>query len=190
MKKIVCFYGPPGCGKTTQADLLVAKFGFTKFGMGERLRAEVASQSKLGLSIKPYLDQGTLIPDEAMAHIIKEAEKMSGQTGIIFDGFPRIISQAEMLDKIMINLNLEISAFIYFNLSPEEALKRIKKRSQLDSSRLDDINEEAIRNRFSVFLKESTSLLEFYRQRKLLLEIDGVKSINNINKQIIKHLQL
>jgi adenylate kinase len=190
MKKIICLYGQPGSGKTTQADLLVTEFGFTKFGMGERLRAEVESKSSLGLKIKPYLDKGILIPDESMTKIISDAEKMSGEKGIIFDGFPRMVSQAKMLDEIMHSLDLEITAFIYLRLSPDDALARIKTRAKLDTSRSDDINEEAIKNRFLVFEEESISLLDFYQKRGLLIEIDGGKTIEEINKEIIKTLQL
>ena len=190
MKKIICLYGPPGAGKTTQADLLVSQYGFTKFGMGERLRAEIASGSLLGKNIKPHVDKGVLIPDEYMAQIVKEAEKMSGEAGLIFDGFPRIVSQALMLDTIVASIDLKINSFIYLQLSPEKSLSRIKERYLIDSSRQDDIDEEAIKNRFAVFEKESISLLDFYKQRKLLSKIDGSLSIEDINLQIIQNLKL
>jgi len=190
MKQIICLYGPPGAGKTTQVDLLVSKYGFTKFGMGERLRAEIASGSLLGKQMKPYVDKGVLIPDKYMAQIIKDAEKMSGEAGLIFDGFPRIISQALMLDTIVSSIGLEINAFIYLHLSPEKALNRIKERSLIDTSRQDDIDEVAIKNRFGVFEKESISLLDFYKQRNLLTEIEGDMSIEDINQSIIKKIEL
>src|SRR5665811_435396 len=173
MKKIICLYGPPGAGKTTQADLLVSKYGFTKFGMGEILRAEIASGSVLGNKIKPYIDKGILIPDEYMAQIINDAEKMSCEVCIIFDGFPRIISQALMLDNIVSSIGLEINAFVYLHLSPEEELTRINERYLADSSRQDDVNEEAIKNRFGVFKKESISLIDFYKQRSIFTEVEG-----------------
>jgi adenylate kinase len=190
MKKIICLYGPPGGGKTTQVDLLATRYNFSKFGMGERLRAEIASGSSLGKSIKPYIDQGRLIPDKFMKQIIKEAEKISNQTGLVFDGFPRIISQAKMLDETISPLGLRVNAFIYLFLSPKTASKRIKNRVEISKDREDDYNEEAIRNRFSIFEKQNSSLLDFYRQKNLLIEINGELSIEEVHQKIITQLNL
>lgn len=191
MKKIICLYGPPGAGKTTQAKLLVEKYGFSFFGMGERLRAEVESGSELGLTMKPYLEAGTLIPDECMKEIIKDAQKLSSETGLIFDGFPRILSQAHMLDEVLKSLNLSLNAFIFLDLGQEEAIERITKRAALgEVERSDDTDKTAIANRFSIFKKESIVLSEFYRQRDLLLKIDGSESIDEIHNKIVELLNL
>lgn len=190
MKKIICLYGPPGAGKTTQADLLVEKYGFSKFGMGERLRAEIVSGSKLGLKIKPYVDQGILIPDKYMSQIIIEAEKMSTEVGLIFDGFPRIVSQAHMLNEVMESLNLKVSAFIKLNLPVEAALLRIKARAKINNDRADDTDKIAIKNRFSVFAKESVALTQFYQDRQLLFSLNGANSIDEIHAQIVALLNL
>ncbi len=183
MKKIICLYGQPGCGKSTQAKLLTENFGYQKFGMGERLRAEIDSGSDLGQKMKPYVDAGLLIPDEMMAKIIKNAgEEAKG--GLIFDGFPRIVSQAQMLDEIMGRLGLEVEAFIYLHLTAEQALERIKSRAVLEGGRTDDIDDSALKNRFAVFDKESAALLDYYRQRSKLYELDGGLSIPEINTLI------
>lgn len=191
MKKIISLYGPPGAGKTTQAEILVQKHGFSLFGMGERLRAEVASASLLGVAIKPYLDEGTLIPDKYMAEIIKEAEKMSSAVGLIFDGFPRMISQADMLNSILNSLNLKVNAFVLLDLKEEEALKRIKARAHLsETKRSDDTDENALRNRFAIFNKESITLSQYYTNRNLFTKIDGAKSIEDIHQELVKILGL
>ncbi len=190
MKKIICLYGQPGCGKTTQADLLLAEFGFSKFGMGERLRAEIASGSELGQKIKPSVDAGVLIPDELMSEIIKEAGTDANEMGLIFDGFPRITTQADMLDKVLSGLGLKVDAFIYLRLDPKSALTRIQSRAALTGGvRQDDIDETAIKNRFAVFEKQSAPLLDLYRQRNLLHEIDGslpISEVYNLIKQSLK----
>jgi adenylate kinase len=187
MKKIVTFYGQPGCGKSTQAQILAEKYGFFKFGMGERLRAEVTSGSNLGNRIAPYLSAGTLIPDDLMIEIIKNIGVQAGPQGIIFDGFPRIVSQAEMLAKIAAELGWQISNFFYLRLKPEQALQRIATRAQI-SGRLDDVSPEAINNRFAVFERESEPLLAYYRAAGKLIEIDASLDIAGIQTEIKKKL--
>lgn len=183
MKKVFCLYGQPGCGKTTQANILAEKYGIAIFGMGETLRAEVASGSPLGLAIKPYVEGGTLIPDEFMSEVIKKAGQKSGSADLVFDGFPRIVSQALMLEQATQEMPAQIEAFIYLRLKPEEALRRIEARGAL-TGRHDDIDPAAVRNRFGVFERESEPLLDFYRQKGLLHEIDGSLSIEEVAQAV------
>lgn len=187
MKKIVTFYGQPGCGKSTQAQILAEKYGFFEFGMGEHLRAEAESGSELGKKIAPYLSTGTLIPDDLMIEIIKNIGTKSGPQGIIFDGFPRIVSQAKMLAKIAAELGWEIGNFFYLRLKPEQALQRIMARAKM-SGRQDDISPEAISNRFAVFERESEPLLEYYRTQNKLIEIDASLDIEGMQTEIKKNL--
>jgi len=187
MKKIITFYGQPGCGKSTQAQILAEKYGYSKFGMGERLREEIESGSILGKKIKPYVDEGVLIPDDLMIEIIKDIGQKAGPAGIIFDGFPRILSQAKMLAKIAAELNLEIGNFFYLRLQPEQALKRITTRAKT-SSRGDDVSPEAIHNRFTVFERESKPLLDYYRLQNKLIEIDASPNIEDVREEIEKNL--
>ncbi len=190
MKKIICLYGQPASGKTTQAELLAHKYGFSIFGMGETLRAEVASGSKLGQDIQNYVDSGLLIPDHYMAEIIKSAEAKATGEGLIFDGFPRMVSQAKMLDEILAELNISVSAFMYLQVSPEVALKRLQNRASLNADRADDKNEAAINNRFAVFAEQSLPLIDFYRQRSLLIEINGELSVEEVFDNIKQSLAI
>lgn len=187
MKKIVTFYGQPGCGKSTQAQILAEKYGFFKFGMGERLRQEAESGSELGKKIAPYLSAGTLIPDDLMIEIIKNISQKSGPQGIIFDGFPRIVSQAKILANLAADLGWEIGNFFYLRLKPEQALQRITTRAKM-SGRQDDISPEAINNRFAVFERESEPLLDYYRAAGKLIEIDASLDIEGIQAEIKKNL--
>lgn len=183
MKKIICLYGQPGCGKSTQAKILTDHFGYKKFGMGERLRAEIASNSILGRKIKPYVDTGLLIPDELMAEMIKNAGQEAAD-GLLFDGFPRIVSQAKMLNKILNNFNLEVEAFIYLHLSAEQAYRRIQARITASGRRDDDLDKKSLKNRFAVFERESAPLLNFYRARGRLYKLNGSLSIPKISSLI------
>jgi adenylate kinase len=168
MKKIITLYGQPGCGKSTQAQILAEKYGFFQFGMGERLREEIESGSSLGKEIKPFVDEGTLIPDNLMIQVIRNISDKATESGIIFDGFPRIVAQAEMLEKLAGEMGLEIGKLYYLRLKPEEALRRINARAKL-GKRKDDVSPEAIKNRFATFERESKPLLEHYRNRGKLI---------------------
>lgn len=187
MPKIISLYGLPACGKTTQAELLAKEFGLIQFGMGDRLRSEIESGSELGQKVKSYVDGGILITDELMAEVIKHVGNDIKNSGVVFDGFPRIISQAEMLNEIAAELNLEVNAFFYLKISPAEALRRIEARSKTNS-RADDKDAAAIKNRMGVFNQESSILIDYYRAQGKLIEIDGELSIEEVYAEIKKHL--
>lgn len=187
MQKIICLYGRPASGKTTQAEKFVQEFGWQQFGMGDRLRAEINSGSELGQQIKTYVDQGILITDEMMKQVIKNTKIDPQSPGIIFDGFPRILSQARMLEKIIMESDFEFVGFFYLKVEVETALKRIAARSTI-TKRIDDTNQAAVQNRLDIFAEESIPLIEFYKNKNCLIEIDGEKSIEEVYTEIKKHL--
>lgn len=183
MKKIISLYGLAACGKSTQAQKISDEFGLIQFGMGDRLRNEISSGSELGQRIKAYVDQGILIDDNLMSEVIASLGEEIKERGIIFDGFPRILSQAKMLDEIAVNLGLEISAFVYLKLSTEEAVKRIQLRSE-DGVRDDDRDPQAIANRLATFERESRALLDYYQANGKLVEVNGELSISEVYAEI------
>jgi adenylate kinase len=187
MGKIICLYGLPACGKTTQAEKIQQEFKLIQFGMGDRLREEIASGSDLGQKIKNYVDAGTLISDDLMKQIIENVSDQMKEKGIIFDGFPRMISQAKMLEKICSKINKDIDYFFYLKVTPNEAIRRIKARASL-TDRSDDLDPQAIKNRLGVFEKESKILLKYYQNKGKLVEIDGEKSIEEVYSKIRKYL--
>lgn len=188
MGKIICLYGLPACGKTTQAEIMKDEFNFIHFGMGDRLREEVASGSSLGKEIKKFTDSGTLITDDLMFQVIQNVGEKIKEQGIIFDGFPRKISQAKMLEKIASELNEDVSKFFYLKVSPETALERISARAKL-SQRSDDKDENAIKNRLGVFEKESKELIKYYQEKGVLVEIDGELPISEVYQKIKENLK-
>jgi len=187
MGKIICLYGLPACGKTTQAEKIRAEFSYVQFGMGDRLRDEIASGSNLGQEIKIFVDSGKLIPDELMEQIIKNVGEKIKDNGIIFDGFPRMMSQILMLEKISQELDREINKCFYLKVKPETAIARIEARAAT-SGRGDDKDIEAIKNRLDTFNRESKVILDYYGQHNKLVEIDGELSIEEVYQEIKKHL--
>ena len=187
MKKIISLYGLAAAGKTTQADLLAKKYGFKEFGMGETLRAEINSGSELGKEIKISVDQGVLIPDELMKQVLKKIDSDIKETGLIFDGFPRMIPQAEMLDEIMTEMNLDFDLFILLDISYEEAQKRISDRAEV-GGRADDKDPKVVANRLEVFRQESTQLINYYQAKGKFVKIDGSLSIPEVFAEIEKHI--
>ena len=170
MKKIISIYGRAASGKTTQADLLVEKYDFHQFGMGDRLRAEIESGSPLGQEIKPFVEAGALIPDELMEKVLGNVFVQERESGLLFEGFPRMISQVEMMVQALEESDSNLDAVFYLKISTEEAIRRIQARAEI-TGRDDDKDPEAIRTRLEVFEQESPAVLDFYRQNGKLVEI-------------------
>ncbi|MCX6779117.1 MAG: nucleoside monophosphate kinase [Candidatus Magasanikbacteria bacterium] len=187
MFKIICLYGRPASGKTTQAAKIAEEFGFQQFGMGDRLREEIQSNSPLGQKIKSFVDQGILITDEIMEQVIKNIKINPENKGVVFDGFPRMLSQAKMLEKIIQESNFEFIGFFNLKVSTKTALQRIATRGATEN-RSDDKDEETVKNRLDIFAEESVPLIEHYKNKNYLVEIDGEKSIKEVYAEIKKHL--
>jgi adenylate kinase len=187
MKKVICLYGMPASGKTTQAELIAKEYQFIQFGMGDHLRAEIESNSNLGKEIKPYVEQGGLIPDELMSQVIQKVQLQKEDKGIIFDGFPRMLAQAKMLDQVMINMGLEMVGFFYLQIDQDTAEKRISARAGIEG-RGDDKDPVAVANRINAFKKESIPLIDYYKEKNLFHEVDGNLSIEQVYQEIKKHL--
>jgi adenylate kinase len=188
MKKIISLYGLPACGKTTQAEKLCAKYGFYLFGMGEKIRAEINAGTELGKKIEIMHDSGVLIPDDSMIQIIRNCGGQAAKTGMVFDGFPRMVSQAEMLDQVLAEAGLMIDKFFYLQISRAEAVNRINKRAAL-TGRVDDKNLDAVNNRLGVFTEQSSALIYYYLKQNKLVEINGEKNIEEVFTEICANLE-
>ncbi|MFZ4648094.1 MAG: adenylate kinase family protein [Patescibacteria group bacterium] len=188
MKKIISIYGRAASGKTTQADLLETKYGFHQFGMGDRLRDEIESGSELGQKIQPFVDKGVLIPDELMEKVLGNVFVETKESGLMLEGFPRMIGQAKMMEIALKESSSELDAMFYLNVSTDEAISRIQKRAEI-GGREDDKNPEVVRTRLKIFDKESIAVLDYYRQAGKLIEIDGGKTIEEIFEIICKEIE-
>ena len=185
MKNIVIF-GAPGSGKGTQSDKLIEKYGLNHISTGDVLRAEIKNGTELGKTARQYIDNGQLIPDELMISILAAAYDAFGKdhAGVIFDGFPRTIPQAEALKRMLNERGHKVSAMIELDVPEDELMKRLLLRGQ-QSGRADD-NEETIRKRLVVYHDQTQPLIEWYKGENLHYHIDGLGELERILGDISK----
>jgi adenylate kinase len=185
MKNIVIF-GAPGSGKGTQSDLLIEHYGLEHISTGDVLRNEIKKGTELGNTAKSFIDNGQLIPDDLMVNILASVYDSFGRAhkGVIFDGFPRTIPQAEALKKMLDERGDKIAAMIELDVPEDELMKRLIKRGQ-ESGRADD-NEETIKKRLVVYHQQTQPLIEWYQKEGLHHHIDGLGTLERIFADIQK----
>jgi adenylate kinase len=185
MKNIVIF-GAPGSGKGTQSDLLIEHYGLGHISTGDVLRNEIKNGTELGKTAQSYIDKGNLIPDELMVSILSKVYDAFGRghKGVIFDGFPRTIPQAEALKQMLDERGDKVAAMIELDVPEDELMQRLIKRGQ-DSGRADD-NEETIKKRLVVYHSQTQPLIDWYRQEGLHHHINGSGTLERIFADIQK----
>ncbi len=185
MKNIVIF-GAPGSGKGTQSDLMIEHYGLGHISTGDVLRNEIKNGTELGKTAQSYIDKGNLIPDELMISILANVYDSYGRghKGVIFDGFPRTIPQAEALKRMLDERGDRVAAMIELDVPEDELMKRLLLRGQ-QSGRADD-NEETIKKRLVVYHQQTQPLIEWYRQEGLHHHINGLGTLERIFADIQK----
>ena len=185
MKNIVIF-GAPGSGKGTQSDKLIEKYGLEHISTGDVLRNEIKNGTELGKTAKGYIDQGQLIPDELMVSILASVYDSFGREhkGVIFDGFPRTIPQAEALKQMLQERGDRVAAMLELDVPEDELMKRLVLRGQ-QSGRADD-NEETIKKRLVVYHQQTQPLIAWYREEGVHHHIDGLGDLDRIFSDICK----
>ena len=173
--------GPPGAGKGTQAKILSDKYNLIHLSTGDILRNEIDNQTSIGLDAKNYMDQGLLVPDEVLLSMMENTLTNLKESGIILDGFPRTIPQAEGLAAIFKKLDLNINMVINIYVDKEILINRLIKRAE-DSGRSDD-TKEVIANRQNVYLELTAPLLEFYKNE--VINIDGDGTIEEVTQRVL-----
>ena len=183
MKNIVIF-GAPGSGKGTQSDLLIEHYGLGHISTGDVLRNEIKQGTELGKTAQGFIDKGNLIPDDLMISILAKVydDYGRGHKGVIFDGFPRTIPQAEALKKMLDERGDKVAAMIELDVPEDELMKRLLLRGQ-QSGRADD-NEETIKKRLQVYHSQTQPLIEWYKQEGLHHHINGSGTLERIFKDI------
>ncbi|BAV09565.1 Adenylate kinase [Filimonas lacunae] len=181
-------FGPPGSGKGTQSEKLIAKYGLKHLSTGDLLRSEIAQQTKLGLEAKTLMDKGQLVPDEVVIGMISGALDTNKEAkGFLFDGFPRTEAQAAALDKLLEQHNASINILLALHVDEEELVKRVLNRG-LTSGRSDDTNESIIRARITEYNTKTTAVANYYKQFNKVVDVKGVGSVDDIFNALSKEI--
>ncbi|MCB9014877.1 MAG: adenylate kinase [Lentimicrobiaceae bacterium] len=181
----IALFGPPGAGKGTQSEFLIKKFNLFYISTGDLLRKEIAEKTKLGIEAQSIIAQGGLVSDEIIVQIIeKTITDNPDSNGFLFDGFPRTYIQAYILEGLMLKLNTSLNCLISMVVPEQESVERLLNRGKT-SGRSDD-NEEVIRNRLREYNDKTLPVLQFYRDKGIYEEVNGLASIDEVNQAITK----
>ena len=179
----IVIFGAPGSGEGTQSERIVEKYGINHISTGDVLRAEIKNGTELGKTAKGYIDQGQLIPDELMIDILASVfDSFKDSKGVIFDGFPRTIAQAEALKKMLAERGQDVSVMVDLEVPEDELMVRLIKRGK-DSGRADD-NEETIKKRLHVYHSQTAPLIDWYKNEKKYQHINGLGTMEGIFAEI------
>ena len=207
----IILMGLPGAGKGTQAEKIVATYGIPHISTGDMFRAAMQQQTELGLKAKSFMDKGELVPDEVTNGIVEERlQQADTEKGFLLDGFPRTQAQAEALDKIMQDLNRSIDAVINIEVNPEILMQRLTGRiicrncgstyhktnnppkvegtcdrcGSHDFYQREDDKPETVENRIQINIEQSKPILNYYKAKGILRNVDGESGIDNLFQTI------
>ena len=209
------FLGPPGSGKGSQALLLKRDYGILHISTGDMLREAVAKGTPLGKKAKDYMDRGLLVPDDIMIEMIEEKLLQSSlSVGFVLDGFPRTLPQAEAIDNLFKKMNVKLTAVFLFNASKDVILDRLVNRRVCRNCgalyhlkysppkvngkcdfcggelyQRDDDKEETILRRIKVYEEQTASLIDYYRAKGVLVELDANRSVDEVYMDIKRWLE-
>ncbi|MFO8058806.1 MAG: adenylate kinase [bacterium] len=211
----IIMLGPPGSGKGTQAQEIIEKYGIPQVSTGDLLREAVKNQTELGKQAKEYMDAGKLVPDDVVVGMVKERlQKDDCKKGFILDGFPRTVPQAESLDTTLSEVGKKIDKVLSIEVPDSEVVERLSGRRTCENCgtmyhvkfnppkkegvcdkcggklyQRDDDNEETIKNRLQVYHDQTSPLKDYYANKGLVREIEGVGDINKIKEAVLAALE-
>ena len=186
MKRLI-FMGPPGAGKGTQAKIICSNYNIPQISTGDILRDSIKNSTEAGLKAKSYMDKGDLVPDSVVISIIKDRlAEADCKHGFLLDGFPRTIEQADSLESLLKEMGLNLDAVVNLAVPDQELLTRLLERAKIEG-RADD-NEETIKNRLVNYNNKTFPLLDYYRKKGLLKEVNGLGKLEEITEMIKKEL--
>ncbi len=180
----IVLFGPPGAGKGTQSEKLIAKYGLVHLSTGDIFRANIKGGTELGNLASSFMDQGKLVPDEVTINMLNaEVEKYESPKGFIFDGFPRTAAQASALDVLLQSKDTKISHMLALEVPEDELRQRLLLRGK-DSGRPDDVDTAIIQKRIDVYNSETAPVKDYYEKQGKYKGIDGVGEIEEISEML------
>jgi adenylate kinase len=175
--------GPPGAGKGTQAGLITSTYGIPDISTGDIFRANIKNETPLGLQVKAMVDAGDYVPDSVTNELVtNRIAEEDAVNGFLLDGYPRTLDQVHYLDELLERNGQKLDAVIQLVADQDEIVARLTKRAH-EQGRADD-SEEAIRHRQQVYLRETSPLIDVYRERGLLVEVDGLGDVDEVAERI------
>jgi len=182
-------FGPPGSGKGTQSEKLIARFGLKHLSTGDILRSEIRNGTALGLEAKSLMDQGKLVPDAVVIGMIRAAlDHNPDAKGFLFDGFPRTNAQADALDALLSEKKTSINIVLALQVSKSELVKRLLNRG-LTSDRTDDRDESIIGSRIEEYERKTAAVADHYRKFNKVVFIPGEGSVDEIFAKLSREIE-
>ena len=173
-------FGPPGSGKGTQSEKLIAKYGFKHLSTGDLLRSEISNKTKLGMEAKSFMDKGQLVPDAVVIGMVDASISANkGVNGFLFDGFPRTKAQAIALDTLLDSHDTAINVVLALDVPEDELVVRMINRAKT-SGRSDDADEAVQKNRIAVYKNETLAVAEHYSAFDKVVTLNGLGEIDTI----------
>jgi adenylate kinase len=181
--------GPPGAGKGTQAKFIAEHFGIPAISTGDIFRANVSQGTPLGVEAASYLDKGEYVPDSVTNLMVRNRiDEPDAANGFLLDGYPRTLAQVEELDGMIKFTGHALDAVVVLTVDKDEIVQRLLQRADVEG-RADD-TEDVIRRRQEVYLEETAPLIEVYKGRGLVHEIDGMGDVDDVTKRIFDELDI
>jgi adenylate kinase len=181
--------GPPGAGKGTQAKFVAERFGIPAISTGDIFRANVSQGTPLGVEAKRYMDAGEYVPDEITNLMVRNRiDEPDAEPGFLLDGYPRTLAQVEELDGMIKHTGHQLDAVVVLTVDSDEIVQRLLQRAQVEG-RADD-TEDVIRRRQEVYVEQTEPLIDVYRNRGILVEIDGMGEVDEVTQRIFAALDI